>query len=262
MDLHLTGKRALVNAAGAGLGFAIATALAREGAAVALSDLDPEPAQDAAARIAAETGATVHGFAADVSDKDDVERLVAEAAATLGGLDVLVNNAGGPPTGDFEALDDGHWERGYNLTLMSAVRGIRHALPHFATAGGGAVLTVLSSSVKQPIPNLLISNVYRPGLAALTKSLAIDLAPRGIRVNGLAPGRVNTGRVQQLNAALAERQGKTPEEVLRASLATIPMGRLAEPEEIGRVAAFLCSPAASYVTGHVMLVDGAYVKAL
>jgi len=127
MDLGLSGKRALVNAAAAGLGFAVASALAREGASVAISDLHLEHAQEAAARIAAETGASVTGFAADVADRAAVERLVGDAAAILGGLDVLVNNAGGPPTGDFDALDESHWERGYNLTLMSAIRrGICH----------------------------------------------------------------------------------------------------------------------------------------
>ena len=262
MDLGLARHTALVTAASGGLGFATAHALAAEGADVALCSRDIGRAREAAARIAAETGATVHGFAADVSVAADLERLVGDAADALGRLDVLVNNAGGPPPGGFDALTDEHWERGFQLTLMSAIRGIRLALPHFERAGGGSILTILSSSIKQPIPNLLISNVYRPGLAGLTKSLAIDLAPKGIRVNGLAPGRIATDRTHELNAALAERQGKTPEEVMRASVATIPMGRLGQPEEFGRVAAFLCSPAASYVTGHMMIVDGGSVRAL
>jgi len=262
MDLGLSGQRALVTAGSAGLGFATASALARDGARVVLCSRDAGRAGEAAARIAADTGADVRGLAADVAVAADVERLVGEAAAAMGGLDVLVNNAGGPPPGGFDALDDAAWERGFQLTLMSVVRAFRHALPHFEAAGGGSVLTILSSSVKQPIPNLLISNVYRPGLVGLTKSLAIDYAPKGIRVNGLAPGRIATDRTVQLNAALAERQGTTPEAVMKASLTTIPMGRLGEPDEFGRVAAFLVSPAASYVTGHTMIVDGGSVRAL
>jgi len=260
--LGLSRARALVTAATSGLGFATASALAAEGASVAICSRDGERARQAAERIATATGATVYGFAADVAAAGDLERLFAQATAALGGLDVLVNNAGGPPPGGFDTLTDEHWKQGYELTLMSVVRATRLALPHFERAGGGSVLTILSSSVKQPIPNLLISNVYRPGLAGLIKSLAIDLAPKGVRVNGLAPGRIETERIRELDAALAKRQGKTPEEVMQASRAAIPMGRLGKPEEFGRVAAFLSSPAASYVTGHVMLVDGGSVRAL
>lgn len=262
MDLGLSGQRALVTAASGGLGFATAHALAAEGARVALCSRDLTRAQDAATRIADDTGADVVGLAADVSVAADLERLVGDAADRLGGLDVLVNNAGGPPPGSFEALDDSHWERGFQLTLMSVVRGFRQALPHFRAAGGGSMLTLLSSSVKQPIPNLLISNVYRPGLVGLTKSLAIDYAAEGIRVNGLAPGRIGTNRTIELNEALAKKQGSTPEAVMEASLKLIPMGRLGTPEEFARAAAFLVSPAASYVTGHVMLCDGGSVRAL
>lgn len=262
MDLGLDRKRALVTASSAGLGYATALALAAEGAEVAVCSRDLDRAQAAAQRITDATGARTVAFAGDVSRADDVARLVSDAADAFGGLDVLVNNAGGPPTGGFDALDDAAWERGFQLTLMSVVRGIRNALPHFEAAGGGSILTLLSSSVKQPIPNLLISNVYRPGLAGLTKSLAIDLAPKGIRVNGLAPGRISTERTIELNLALAARTGKTAEQVMQESVAAIPMGRLGQPEEFARVAAFLCSPAASYVTGHVMIADGGSIRAL
>jgi 3-oxoacyl-[acyl-carrier protein] reductase len=262
MDLGLARARALVTAGTSGLGFAIASALAAEGAVVSLCSRDAGRAREAAERIAAATGATVHAFAADVATAADLQRLFGEATEAMGGLDALVNNAGGPPPGGFDALSDEQWERGFNLTLMSVVRSVRLALPHFERAGGGSVLTVLSSSVKQPIPNLLISNVYRPGLVGLTKSLAIDLASKGIRVNGIAPGRIDTERIRELDEALAKRQGKPVEEIQRASLAQIPMGRLGKPEEFGRVAAFLSSPAASYVTGQVLIVDGGSVRAL
>jgi 3-oxoacyl-[acyl-carrier protein] reductase len=262
MDLDLAGRRALVTAASGGLGYATASALAAEGATVTICSRDLARAEEAASRIASETGGTVHAFAADVASATDLERLVAAAAEAMGGLEVLVNNAGGPPPGGFADLDDAKWEVGFQLTLMSVVRTTRLALPHMERSGGGSILTIMSSSVKQPIPNLLISNVYRPGLVGLTKSLAIDLAPRGIRVNGLAPGRIATERTKQLDEAAAKKQGKSVEEVRAASVASIPMGRLGEPAEFGRVAAFLSSPAASYVTGQVLIADGGSVRAL
>jgi 3-oxoacyl-[acyl-carrier protein] reductase len=262
MDLGLHGKRALVTAASGGLGYAIAEALAAEGARVAICSRDAGRAGDAAARIAATTGAEVHGFAADVADLASLQGLFREALDALGGLDVLVNNAGGPPPGGFAALNEGHWARGFDLTLMSVVRAVQLALPAFAEAGGGRILTVMSSSVKTPLPNLLLSNVYRPALAGLTKSLAIELGPQNVQINGIAPGRIDTDRVRELDAAAAARTGKTPEEVRAASIATMPMGRMGEPAEFGRVGAFLCSAAASYVNGSVLLVDGGSVRAL
>ena len=210
----------------------------------------------------ANTGAEVHAIAADVADAASLEALFAETLSTLGGLDVLVNNAGGPPPGGFLDLDEAQWVRGFDLTLMSAVRGIRLALPAFEAAGGGRVLTVMSSSVKQALPNLLLSNVYRPALVGLTKSLAIELGPKNVQVVGLAPGRIATERTDELDRAAAARSGRAFDAVRADSIATMPAGRLGDPAEFGRVAAFLCSPAATYVSGSVVLVDGGSIRAL
>lgn len=262
MDLGLNGKRALVTAASGGLGYAIAEALAGEGARVALCSRDAGRAADAAARIAAATGAEVDAFAADVADAASLESLFEAALAALGGLDVLVSNAGGPPPGGFADLGEAQWARGFELTLMSVVRSVRLALPAFEAAGGGRVLTVMSSSVKQALPNLLLSNVYRPALAGLTKSLAIELGPKNVQVLGIAPGRIATQRTDELDRAAAERTGRSIDSVRAASIATMPAGRLGDPGEFGRVGAFLCSPAAAYVSGSVVLVDGGSIRAL
>ena len=291
MDLGLNGKRALVLAASGGLGYAVAEALAREGARVALCSRDPVRARAAARRIvealaadanggaagygadgygaagygAAGYGAAGYGaagYGADVGDPDALARLFADAVPALGGLDVLVANAGGPPPGGFVDVGDDAWERGFRLTLMSVVRSVRLALPAFESAGGGRVAVVLSSSVKQSLPNLLLSNVYRPALAGLVKSLAIELGPRNVQVVGIAPGRIATERTDELDRAAAERTNRSFDEVRSASVATMPAGRLGRPEEFGRVAAFLCSPAAAYVSGSVVLVDGGSIRAL
>jgi len=261
MNLELNGKRALVHAASAGLGYAIAEALAQEGARVAICSQDGR-AIAAAERLAATTGAEVHGFDADVADLASLEGLFDQVLPALGGLDILVNNAGGPPAGGFVDLDEDAWARGYHLTMMSVIRSIRLALPAFLEAGGGRVLTSLSSSVKTPLPNLLLSNVYRPALMGLIKSLAIEFGPKNVQVLGIAPGRIATDRTRQLDEGAAARAGKTFEEVRAASVATIPMGRFGEPTEYGRVAAFLCSPAAAYINGSVVLLDGGSVRAL
>ncbi|HEX2865011.1 MAG TPA: SDR family oxidoreductase [Deinococcales bacterium] len=260
MNLGLEGKRALVTAASAGLGYATALELAREGARVALCSREPDHAQAAADKIRQETGREVLAFAADVASLESLEALFAQAVPALGGLDALVCNAGGPPPGKFEALGEEQWSRGFQLTLMSVVRSIRLALPHLGE--GGRILAFTSSSVRRPLDNLMLSNVYRPAVHGLLKTLSLELAPRGLAVNGLAPGRIETERINELDDAAAKRQGTTREEVRARSLKEIPLARLGRPEEFGRVAAFLCSPAASYVTGQMWLVDGGSVTAL
>ena len=262
MNLNLQGSRALVLASSAGLGRATALALAAEGARVAICGRSRDRIDEAADAMHRETGAEVHPFVADVSVTDDLEALVRHAAAALGGLDLLVCNAGGPPPGGFEALDDDAWDRAYALTLQSVVRSVRYALPHLKEGRSPAILTLASSSVKRPIPNLLLSNVFRPAVQALTNALADELAPQGIRVNCLSPGRIHTSRTDALDAARAERQGKTVEEVREASVATIPLGRMGRTDEFGRVAAFLLSDAASYMTGSSVLVDGGMVRCI
>lgn len=262
MDLKLKGKRALVLAASSGLGRAVALGLAREGVRVALCSRSQERAASAAEAIHSETGAEIHAFKADVADRASLEVLVMNSVEALGGLDLLVCNAGGPPPGGFDVLDEDAWQRGFQLTLMSVVRSVREALPHLQAGDSGSVLVLGSSSVKQPIPNLLLSNVYRPGIQGLVKHLSGELAGDGIRVNMLSPGRVLTDRIRQLDAANAEKQGRSVEEVREESVKQIPLGRLGDPEEFANAAVFLLSGAASYVTGSSLIVDGGMVRAL
>lgn len=263
MDLGLISKRAIVLAASSGLGFATASALAAEGARIALCSRDQRRADDAASRIRTATpGAEVHAFAADVSDAASLESFFSSATTALGGLDILVCNAGGPPGGGFTNLSEAQWQAAYSLTLMSVVRSVQLALPRLRESGGGRILTIVSSSVKRPIPNLLLSNVYRPAVQGLCKSLSLELAGDNIQVNCLAPGRIATERIAELDRDRAARQGTTFEEVRAESIAQIPLRRIGDPEEFGRVAAFLCSPAASYITGSTIFVDGGSVDCL
>jgi 3-oxoacyl-[acyl-carrier protein] reductase len=258
MNLGLEGKRALVMAGSSGLGLASARELAAEGARVMICGRDEGRLREAAAEV----GEGTEFVTCDVSDAADLERLFAEAKSRLGGLDVLVCNAGGPPAGPFEKVTPEQWDTAYRLTLMSVVHAVRLALPLFREAGGGRVATIVSSSVRRPIPNLLLSNVFRPAVHGLMKSLSIELAGDNVQLNCVAPGRIGTERTDELDRKRAEREGKTFEEVRAASVATIPMGRFGEPAEFGRVVAFLLSDAAMYVNGSVVLVDGGSVTCL
>ena len=262
MDLGLGGKAALVTAASKGLGRAIATELAREGARVVISSRDGEALSKTAAEIREETGAEVDFRAADLTRAADIEALVAHAAGRFGGVDVLVNNTGGPPAGTFDDLGDGAWQAAFDSILLSLIRCVRGVLPHMRERGGGRIVNVASSSVKQPIENLILSNTFRAGLAGLAKSLSVELAPDGILVNTLGPGRISTARSQGMDLSQAEAQGVSVEEVRGSFEARIPLGRYGTPEEFARVAAFLASPANGYVTGQAILVDGGMVRAL
>jgi 3-oxoacyl-[acyl-carrier protein] reductase len=262
MDFNLRNKKAVVTAATSGLGYATARALAQEGASVAICGRDLNRAEAAAARLRSETDSLIVPFEADVARENDLARFFEQASEALGGVGILVCNAGGPPAGDFKNLAEEQWEVAYQLTLLSVVRSVRFALPHMQKQGGGRVLAIVSSSVKRSLPNLTLSNIFRPAVQGLCKSLSIELAGDNIQVNCLAPGRIATERTDSLDRQRAKNQSVSFEEVRAASVAQIPQGRFGTPSEFGQVAAFLCSDAALYINGSTMLVDGGGVNCL
>jgi len=258
MDLGLDGARALVGGGSGGLGGAIAATLTAEGAHVALV-ARPSERLDAAGTAMPGPGTAI-AVGEDLATPDGPGRAVARAVDALGGLDLLLVNSGGPPPGTFDDLDDDAWTRAIDGTLWSAIRLIRSALPHLRASDRPAICLILSSSAREPIPGLTTSNLLRPGLAGLIKSLTSEIAP--VRINGIAPGRVATDRIAQIDTATAQRTGSTAESIKTAVLARIPLGRYGVPAEVGRLGAFLLSPAASYISGAIVPVDGGMVRSL
>ena len=262
MDLGLRGKGAAVAAASRGLGRATAHALAREGALVAICGRDEPRIRESADEIARETGASTLAVVADVARADDCRRFVEEAAARFGRLDILVTNTGGPPPGSFDAVDEPRWEEAFRTTLANVFHLVRAAVPHMKRNRWGRIVNIASLSAKQPIDGLMLSNVFRPAIVGLAKSLANELGPDGILVNTVCPGYTRTDRLQEVAEARAKAAGTTPEKVLAELAKSVPLGRVAEPEELAAVVAFLCSEPASFVTGVTLAVDGGACKGL
>lgn len=262
MNLGLEGKRAIVMAASRGLGYASALALAREGCDLVICSRDQERIRNAAASIERDTGARVYAVAADVSGAQEARELVNAAVNRYGGLDIVLHNAGGPPAGEFLAMTESQWQKAFEQNLLSLVRIVNAAVPEMKRSGGGRIITIASSSIKQPIPNLVLSNAFRAGVWGLAKTLSRELGPHKILVNVIAPGRIQTERIDELDRTMATKTGVPLDDVKRASVASVPVGRIGEPEELANLVVFLASDAASYITGQAITVDGGAGTAL
>lgn len=261
MDLQVTGKTALVVASSQGLGKAVAHELAKEGANVMLTSRNEDRLIEAKEEIERDAVEKVSYVAADITKPDDIHRLVTRTREEFGPITILVNNAGGPPAGTFEKFTDEDWQKAFELNLLSFIRIIREVLPDMKE-GGGHILNNASASVKEPLDNLILSNVFRLGISGLSKSLAQELAQYTILVNTIGAGRIATERVASLDQTNAQKKGKTVEDVREDIEKSLPLKRYGQPSEFAKVAAFLVSGANTYMTGQTLLVDGGMVKAI
>lgn len=261
MDLGLGGKVAMVGGASRGLGYAVARLLLREGARVSIASSQAAAIAEAGARLTQETGAdAVLATHADLRSGPAIASWFEATTARFGGVDLLFVNTGGPPPGTALAFDDGAWQAAFELLVLSAVRLARLTAPVMASRGGGSIVISTSSAVKEPIANLALSNVLRASAAALAKTLAGELAPQGIRVNHLMPGRIDTDRVRQLDEARSRQAGVSVEEQRTRTEKTIPLGRYGAPDEFAAAAVFLLSNASAYTTGASLQVDGGMIR--
>lgn len=261
MDLHIKDKVALVVASSQGLGNAIATELVKEGVNVMLSSRSSEKLELVKRELEELQGGKVNYCEADITNPDDIKRLVQTTFEVYGKIDILVNNAGGPPGGTFDQLSDEDWQKAFELNLLSYIRVIREALP-FLKMEGGRIINIASVSIKQPIPGLILSNTFRTGVVGLTKTLAEELAPYQILINTVAPGRISTDRTVYLDSLKASQLGVTQEQIEVQNKEMIPLKRYGTPEEFAKVVTFMVSEANSYMTGSSILVDGGMIKSI
>lgn len=263
MDLQLKEKSVIVSASSKGLGRATAEQFAKEGAHVLMASRDEEALKKSVTDIKEVSGnENVRYQICDITKPDNIKELVETAVDWNGTVDVLINNAGGPPAGSFDSFSDEDWQRAYELNLLSFIRLIREVLPHMRRTGEGRIVNFASSSIKQTIDNLILSNTFRAGIVGLSKSLSQELASERILINTVGPGRIATDRVAELDNIRATNLGVSYDDVREQSEASIPMGRYGRPEEFAKLVVFLASGANTYITGQSLLVDGGLVKAL
>lgn len=262
MNRDLEGRVALVTGGSGGIGYAAAEALARRGAAVAIASRSPAKLAGARERLLAEGAAKAVAIAADVGRLEDLERAVAETRSTLGSIDILVANGGGPVAKPAVELTEEDWARSWGPVFLFVPRLCRLVLPEMRAHRFGRILAVGSVSAKQPIPNLALSNSLRPAVVGYLKTLSQEVGRDGVTVNTVLPGYTSTDRQVELSNATAQRTGRSPEAVVQGWVESTALGRMAEPREIGEVIAFLASPAAAFVTGQAIAVDGGYLKGL
>lgn len=255
MDLKLKNKNALIVGSTKGLGFGIASALAAEGASVGIVGRSLESAAAAASGI----DGNAFGFGCDMADQSNVDALFSKTKSDMGNIDILVLNGGGPPPGSAQGVSSDQWRSSFEAMFVNLVHLADLTLPGMIDNGFGRIISVISSGVIEPIPNLAISNAIRPALIGWGKTLAGEVGKHGVTVNAIAPGRIATDRLEQLDSNNAERQGKSVEEIQKMSKARIPLGRYGKPEEFGAAAAFLASDSAAFITGSIIRVDGGQI---
>lgn len=261
MDLGLKDKAVLVMASSDGIGKGVAVEFAKEGANVMLFARREEKLKEVQREIKSLTNKTISYVVGDITQPEDIKKVVSKTLSEFGSIYALINNTGGPPAGTFDKFGGEDWQSAFELTLLSFIRTIQAVLPSMKENGGGRIVNITSSAVKVILDNLILSNTFRMGIVGLTKTLASELGKDNILINVLGPGKILTERVEYLDSIRAEKAGVSKDEYQKKAMQTIPLGRYGTPEEFAKLTVFLCSQANTFITGQTLVVDGGMVKA-